>query len=151
VDYEFPSGVSHVEFLPEASKLNVNTVPVQDLNKLILALGIEPGRAQEITEAIDDWRRVPDGGTSRFDGHYLSLTPSFQSPHASLQEIEELLLVQGVTPDIFYGTYVPSEDYTSGNPARGGAPGAARRADRVPVRSTAPKTRWMPIPLDRRF
>jgi general secretion pathway protein K len=119
VDYEFPSGVSHVEFLPEASKLNVNTVPVQDLNKLILALGIEPGRAQEITEAIDDWRRVPDGGTSRFDGHYLSLTPSFQSPHASLQEIEELLLVQGVTPDIFYGTYVPSEDYTSGNPAAG--------------------------------
>jgi general secretion pathway protein K len=35
----------------------------------------------------------------------LSLTPSFRARHASLQEIEELLLVRGVTPDLFYGSY----------------------------------------------
>src|SRR5262245_46414107 len=114
VDYQFPSGVAHVEFIPEASKLNVNTAPVEELHRLIVALGVEPGRAQEIAEAIDDWRRVPDKGSGRFDSHYLSLTPSFQSRHASLEEIEELLLVHRVTPDIFYGTYVPSEGYTAG-------------------------------------
>jgi general secretion pathway protein K len=108
LDYQFPSGRARVELIPEASKLNVNEVPVQDLNRLIVALGIEPGRAQEIAAAIDDYRRAPEGG-SRFDQHYLSLTPSFQAPHASLQEIEELLLVKGVTPDIFYGTYVPGD------------------------------------------
>jgi len=104
IDYYFPSGVVRVEFLPEAAKLDVNTVPVQDLNRLLLGLGVEPGRAQEITAAIDDWRRPTEG--SPFDNHYLSLTPSFRAPHASLQEIEELLLVKGVTPEIFYGTYV---------------------------------------------
>jgi general secretion pathway protein K len=42
---------------------------------------------------------------TEFDQYYLSLTPSFQARHASLQEIEELLLVRGVTPDLFYGSY----------------------------------------------
>ena len=108
VNYAFPSGEVRVEILPEASKLNVNRAPVQDLYRLAVALGVEPGQAQEIATAIDDWRRpAPNGGA--FDLYYSSLSPSFRPAHASIQEIEELLLVKGVTPDIFYGTYVPAE------------------------------------------
>jgi general secretion pathway protein K len=108
VDYQFPSGVAHVDIIPEAAKLDVNSVPVEVLNRLMVALGLDPGRAVEIAAAIDEWRKpVPDG--SQFDGYYESQVPSFRAPHASLQEIEELLLVKGVTPDIFYGTYVPAE------------------------------------------
>jgi general secretion pathway protein K len=44
-------------------------------------------------------------GEGGLDQYYLSLTPSFRPRHASLEEIEELLLVQGMTPDIFYGSY----------------------------------------------
>src|ERR1051326_3728881 len=101
IQYAFPSGVARVEFLPEAGKLDVNSLPVQDLNRLMLALGVEPAKAQEIAEAIDDWRRPSESGGA-FDGYYLSLTPSFRAPHASLQEIEELLLVKGITPAILY-------------------------------------------------
>ncbi|HEY2015268.1 MAG TPA: hypothetical protein VGH38_17280 [Bryobacteraceae bacterium] len=105
VDYVFPNGNAHVEIIPEAAKLDVNYIPVQDLFRLGVALGVEPERAQQIAAAIDDWRRpAPDG--SPFDPYYLSLVPSFRARHASLQEIEELLQVKGVTPDIFYGTYV---------------------------------------------
>src|SRR6185369_11592127 len=56
-DYEFPSGHARVEFIPEAARLDVNFVPVQDLFRLATALGVEPERAQEIAAAIDDWRR----------------------------------------------------------------------------------------------
>src|SRR5260370_18060762 len=52
------------------------------------------------------------GAFTQFDQHYMGLTPSFRARHASFQEIEELLLVQGVTPDLFYGSYSPDE---SGN------------------------------------
>lgn len=104
LNYTFPSGEVMVELIPEAARLNVNTAPPEELMRLMLALGIAPAKAGELVEAIDDWRRPGSGG---FDSYYLSLTPSFQSPHASFQEIEELLLVKGVTPDIFYGTYVP--------------------------------------------
>ena len=108
VDYDFPNGAARVEIVPETSKLNVNTAPPAQLYQLCLALGLEPGRAREIATAIDEWRRPVE--SPEFDAFYLSLTPSFQQPHASFQEIEELLLVKGVTPDIFYGGYAPSEE-----------------------------------------
>jgi general secretion pathway protein K len=40
--------------------------------------------------------------------------PSFPGLPASFQEIEELLVVPGVTPDILYGTYVPAPEGSSG-------------------------------------
>jgi general secretion pathway protein K len=122
VDYAFPSGNAHVEIIPETAKLDVNSAPVQDLYRMGVALGIEPERAQEIAAAIEDWRRPSQSGGSLFDSYYLSLMPSFRASHASIQEIEELLHVRGVTPDIFYGTYVPAQIAT-GAPA---APGARR-------------------------
>jgi hypothetical protein len=119
VDYTFPSGNVHVEIIPETSKLDVNSAQVQDLFRLGVALGIDPERAQVIASAIDDWRRPSSGGSS-FDSYYLSLTPSFRASHASIQEIEELLRVRGVTPDIFYGTYVPSQDLAAEHPGSNG-------------------------------
>jgi general secretion pathway protein K len=104
----FPTGVVLGEFIPETSKLNVNSVPPAELNRLLFALGVDPGRVPLISSAIQDWRRpAPGGSFTEFDQHYLLLTPSFRARHASFQEIEELLLVQGVTPDLFYGSYAP--------------------------------------------
>jgi general secretion pathway protein K len=107
IDYEFPSGIAHVEIIPESAKLNVNKIPVDKLFILLTALGVDPDRASNIAGGIADWRGNGSGG-SRFDSYYLSMTPSFQPPHASFEEIEELLLVRGVTPDIFYGTWAPA-------------------------------------------
>ncbi len=113
VDYQFPSGVAHVDIIPEASRLDVNSVPVETLNRLLVALGVDVARSQQIAAAIDEWRKPAENG-SEFDGYYESQVPSFRAPHASLQEIEELLLVKGITPDIFYGTYVPAAETEAG-------------------------------------
>jgi general secretion pathway protein K len=126
VDYNFPSGVAHVEIIPEAAKLDVNRVLPEELSRLVVALGIEPERAQEITLGIVDWRSPLSQGASAIDQYYLSLTPSFRARHASIEEIEELLLVKGVTPDIFYGTYIPVPDAELG-----GGPRLAPRAGLV--------------------
>ncbi|MGA3098668.1 MAG: hypothetical protein ABSF25_19615 [Bryobacteraceae bacterium] len=112
VDYEFPDGMAHVEIMPEAGKLNVNQVPPEDLYRLGVALGLDPERARDIAMAIDDWRQPPrDDSIGRY---YLTLTPSFIVPHTSFQEIEELLAVRGVTPDIFYGTWLPGAESEGG-------------------------------------
>jgi hypothetical protein len=110
VDYRFPTGVAHVEIIPEAAKLDINTAAPDKLFRLLEALGVEPARAQEIALGIVDWR-TPGG--SLFDPYYLSLTPSFRASHASFQETEELLQVKGVTPEIYYGTYVPAVSSSS--------------------------------------
>lgn len=108
VTYAFPSGNVRVEIIPEAAKLNVNTIALADLYRMLQYLGLPSDRAQEVARAIDDWRKPAPQG-SPFDLYYSSRTPSFRASHASFQEIEELLLVKGITPDLFYGTYVPTE------------------------------------------
>src|SRR3984885_1935615 len=107
----FPTGVARVEYIPENSKLNVNLAQPPELINLLLALGVDPNRAQAIVAGMLDWRSgTPGGSFSELDQYYLSLTPSFRARHASLQEIEELLLVRGVTPDMFYGSYTRDAD-----------------------------------------
>jgi general secretion pathway protein K len=103
---DFPTGVVTGEIIPETSKLDVNKANPKELFNLLLALGLDPERAEQTLAGIIDWRGGGrGGGMTEFDQYYLSLTPSFQARHASLQEIEELLLVRGVTPDLFYGSY----------------------------------------------
>jgi general secretion pathway protein K len=104
IDYQFPSGVTHVDIIPEAAKINVNRASGDQLVALMNGLGVDPARAGTIADGIIDWR-TPNGGGSPFDAYYFSLTPSFQAPHTSIQEIEEILSVRGVTPEIFYGTW----------------------------------------------
>ncbi|MBI1896127.1 MAG: general secretion pathway protein GspK [Acidobacteria bacterium] len=103
--FSFPSGEADVEVIPEEARLNINSIPPPDLLRLLLNLGVSEDRAREITEAILDWRS-PAPGLTDFDHHYLSLTPSFRARHASFEETEELLLVKGMTPEIYHGTYV---------------------------------------------
>lgn len=103
--FEFPNGSADVDFIPESSKLNVNMAPPEELYRLLIALGTDEARAREITAAILDWRSPVPNGISEFDQYYLAASPSFRARHASFEEIEELLLVKGMTPDLFHGTY----------------------------------------------
>jgi general secretion pathway protein K len=105
--FEFPTGSAMVNLIPETAKLNVNQAPAEQLMNLLLALGTTPELAQAITVGILDWRAPSPGGSfTEFDQYYLALTPSFRARHASIREIEELLLVRGVTRDLFYGSYI---------------------------------------------
>jgi general secretion pathway protein K len=106
---EFPEGRVRVEVIPETSKLNLNRGRPEEIFRLLVNLGTDPERAQVITSAIVDWRGPPPAeGLTEFDQYYSALNPSFRSRHASFEEIEELLVVRGMTPDIFYGTYRPA-------------------------------------------
>jgi general secretion pathway protein K len=105
--FTFPSGQAFVEIIPETAKLNINAAPPLDLLRLLLALGAGPEHAQQIVTAILDWR-TPSALT-QFDAFYLSLTPSFRSRHASFEETEELLLLRGMTRELYYGGYDHNE------------------------------------------
>ena len=101
--FTFPSGQAWVEVVPETAKLNINTATPLDLTRLLAAMGVDLGRAEQIAAAIVDWRTP--AGITEFDAFYQSLTPSFRARHASFEETEELLLVRGMTPELYYGGY----------------------------------------------
>ena len=101
----FPTGYAEVEVIPESSKLNINAASPQELQRLFLGLGMNPSLVESLTAGIIDWRQ-PAPGPTLFDQYYAAQVPSFRARHASFEQIEELLLVRGVTPDLFYGTWV---------------------------------------------
>jgi len=101
--FSYPSGDVVVEMMPEAAKLDINNASGDDLVRLLTAITGDPGRAQGLVGAIrggapaDAALSSPPGST-------------FQAGPASFQEIEDLLLVRGMTPELFYGNYVEEGD-----------------------------------------
>lgn len=109
--FEFPTGAADVELIPETSKLNINTATPQQWMALMGALGVPADRAQTIVAGILDWRsRTPGGAFTDFDQYYLSISPTFRARHASFEQIEELLVIRGMTPELFYGRYDKAPD-----------------------------------------
>lgn len=104
---DFPEGQAVVDVIPENSKFNINTATPDDLFHVVANLGLDPERAQTIAAAIVDWRTPSSDPTGPFDSFYASLRPPYVAPHARFQEIEELLSVRGVTPELFYGAWQP--------------------------------------------
>ena len=111
MDFRFPNGDALVEIIPETSKLSLNAAQGDALAALLLNLGANPDQAVAVAAGVIDWR-TPHAANelTDFDQLYLSLQPSFRAPHASFQEVEELLNIPGVTPDLFYGTWVRQGD-----------------------------------------
>ena len=105
--FRFQTGEAAVEIIPESSRLNVNRLPVEELVRLNLAMGMAMQPAVQLAQAIVDWREpAPMGLFSPFDAIYLRRIPSFRAPHASVQQIDELMNVAGMTSDLFYGGWV---------------------------------------------
>ena len=103
---QFPTGEVRVEIVPETSRLDINTATPEQIFRLLMNLGVDAVRAQEIAAAVLDWRSpAPPEGPTAFDAFYMARNPSFRVRHASLEETEELLQVRGMTPDIYYGTW----------------------------------------------
>jgi general secretion pathway protein K len=119
LNFTYASGDVVVEMIPESAKLNINTASFDDILRVAAAVSGNLAQAQEIANGIMDWR---GGGSSASDTFYgreaVSLgLPTFRPRHASFQEIEELLLVRGMTPELYYGNYVSDNEgrlYASG-------------------------------------
>lgn len=104
IDMDFPDATARVEVIPETAKLNLNFTPPEVFFQLLRNLGVGDDKAADIARAIVDWRTSTDPmHPSPFDSFYLSQSPSFLPLHASFQESEELLLVKGITPELYYG------------------------------------------------
>lgn len=97
--FSYPSGDVVVEMMPEAAKLDINHASEEDILRVVAAVTGDAARAREVTAGILGWRGGGSGGDSAGQGS------TFQPRGASFEEIEELLLARGMTPELFYGNY----------------------------------------------
>ncbi len=91
----------------ESSKININAITALDLDEdqshaLLLAI---PGMTDEAADGIQDW--VDADEDERTYGAesltYEGFEPPYSAKNGACESIDELLLVNGVTPELLYG------------------------------------------------
>jgi type II secretory pathway component PulK len=82
----------------EASKVNINSATEDMLMNL-------PNMTSDIAASIVDWRSPPAAAASEGaeSDYYLSLADPYTCKNSPFETIDELLLVEGVTPQLLYG------------------------------------------------
>ena len=112
VDHPLGDGIYNVKITDEEAKIPINTVTDLQLKRLLGLLGVDPFDADIIVDSILDWREP--GDLARLNGakndYYQSLSPSYRAKNAPLDRVEELLLVRGVTPELYHGTATENQE-----------------------------------------
>lgn len=100
-------GMYQVVVTDEEGKIPLNRAPAEVLRRLLQNSGVtDPHLLDTIVDSILDWRdpdnlRRPSGAEEEY---YRSLPQPYHPKNGEFQVLEELLLVKGMTREIFYGS-----------------------------------------------
>jgi general secretion pathway protein K len=93
-------------------RFNINVADPNVLQSALSLIGLDPASATTIVDSVQDWRE-PDknprlsGAKSDF---YLRQEPPYVCKNGPLEDLAELLLVRGVTPEVYWGARRPGAD-----------------------------------------
>ncbi len=101
----FGDGAFKVHIGNEAGKINLNTASQSLLKMMLNGFDLDEQEKNVIVDSIMDWRDEND--LHRMNGaendYYQSLKEPYECKNGDFDTVEELMLVRGVTPEIFYG------------------------------------------------
>jgi general secretion pathway protein K len=86
-------------------KANINTANAAELQQALTVMGVDADDISVVSDSIQDWRSAaaaPRVAGAQSD-YYQSLTPPYYAKNAPIDDLSELLLVKGVTREMYYG------------------------------------------------
>ncbi len=96
----------------EDGKLNINSSTLDQIKYVIMQTGVEFTKVDTIADSIIDWRDENDlhmlNGAE--EDYYKSLDKPYSCKDGPFDIIDELLLVKGVAPEIYYGSDDENEE-----------------------------------------
>lgn len=101
--WRFANSMVHVSVQDEAPKVNLNKAPEFALAALFVSVGVDPGKAQSLADAIADFRDPDSFSRPRGaeDVDYRAIGLAWGPKNAPFQSIEELQQVLGMTAEIY--------------------------------------------------
>jgi general secretion pathway protein K len=89
---------------------NINLADDVALRLAMDVAGVDPTVSSEVVDCILDWRDTDDNTmlNGAESDYYLSLSPPYMAKDGPIDDIEELLHIKGVTPEMFYGPGGPN-------------------------------------------
>jgi general secretion pathway protein K len=87
-------------------KANINTANQNLLEQALTLAGADAGEIPAIAGAILDWIDRDDvlNANGAESDYYQGLNPPYYAKNAAIDDLSELLLVRGVTPEIYWGS-----------------------------------------------
>jgi len=103
---ELGRGSFEYTIIDEDGKININIAKAEQLRYLFLDSGVDASEVDIIVDSILDWR--DENSLHRLNGaeedYYTSLERPYSCKDGPFSTIEELLLVKGMTPEIYFGS-----------------------------------------------
>ena len=104
-NFQVGDGTVSLKIVDLDRKANINTANTAVLQQALTLMGVNADDISVVSDSIEDWRSPP--AAPRVAGaesdYYQSLTPPYHAKNAPIDDLSELLLVKGVTPEMYYG------------------------------------------------
>jgi general secretion pathway protein K len=102
---ELGHGVFSIKIVDQERKFNINTADQTILRQAMNLMGMDPVESSTVIDCILDWRDPDDeqsvnGAESKY---YEGLNPPYFAKNGPIDDLSELLLIKGVTPEMYWG------------------------------------------------
>lgn len=104
-DVQLGSGRFSVRIVDLERKFNINVADELILQHAFILMGVDPGEFPALVSAILDWVD-PDDDThlsGAESDYYQTLTPPYYAKNRPMEDLSELLMVRGITPELYWG------------------------------------------------
>lgn len=100
------NGVIHVRITDQERKFNINMADEPILQQALIVVGVDASQFGTIIGSVQDWIDPDDdthiGGTE--SNYYEGLNPPYSAKNGPLDDISELLMVNGITHEMYWGS-----------------------------------------------
>ncbi len=107
-DYQLGNGSFSLKIIDLERKINVNAADQAMLEQALKVVGADPSAITSISASILDWIDPDDmarvGGAE--SDYYQGLDPPYYAKNRPIDDMSELLLIRGITPEIYWGPAV---------------------------------------------
>ena len=105
-NYPVGDGTVSIKIIDLERKANINTANTAELQQALTLMGVDADAISVVSDSIQDWIDTDDAPrvAGAESDYYQSLTPPYYAKNAPMDDLSELLLVKGVTPEMYWGS-----------------------------------------------
>jgi len=105
-DVALGPGIINVRITDMERRFNINIASEQILQQALIVMGVDAAESGKVIGSIQDWIDPDDdthiGGTET--AFYQQLSPPYTAKNGPLDDISELLMINGISPEMYWGT-----------------------------------------------
>ncbi len=99
------NGKFSLKIVDQERKYNINAADERVLRQVLILIGVDAGDSSAIIDSILDWRdNDDDSHLSGWESQdYLSMPKPYMAKNGPIDDLSELLLIHGITPEMYWG------------------------------------------------